>query len=82
MFSVDPDYKEDYFFDPAGDDIPADPEWEAYMEKAHRTGTLLDILYGDEQAVQEENLETIIEDMAHLPKPAADVFPKPELFQR
>ena len=76
-FSVDPDYiyEDDYFFDPATDNIPADPEWKAYTEEAHRTGKLLDIIHGNEQAVEEENLETIIEDMAHLPKPSADPLP-------
>jgi len=72
-FSVDPDYiyEEDYFSDPAGDDIPVDPYWEAQIEEAHRDGKLLDIIYGDEQAANEENLEAIIEEMAQL-KPSVD----------
>jgi len=72
-FSVDPDYiyEEDYFSDPAGDDIPVDPDWEAQIEEAHRDGKLLDIIFGDEQAADEENLEAIIEDMIQL-KPSVD----------
>ena len=65
-FSVDPDYiyEEDYFSDPV--DIFEDPEWEACIEKAQRNVKLFDVIYGDEQAVEEENLEIIISWQTYL----------------
>jgi len=63
-FTVDPDclYEQDYFKDPAGDDIATDPEWEAYVEEACRRGKLLDIICGDEQTEQ-ESLEPAAKDL-------------------